>query len=59
MLLVSACSGQDRVWLTDGGAEPGPAEPGTAEETCPLGQSQAALSVVDRSLLGGPAGYSA
>jgi hypothetical protein len=60
VLLVSACSGRDSVWLTGGGAEPGTGEPGAPDEaTCPLGQSQAALSVVDRSLLGGPAGYSA
>ncbi len=53
-LLLAGCAGRDSVWLTGGGAEP---EQRAGGDECPLGQSQAALSVIDRSLIGGPAGY--
>jgi hypothetical protein len=54
-LLLGACASRDTVWLTPEGSEPG--EP--QADVCPLGQTQAALTVIDRSLIGGPAGYGA
>lgn len=56
LLLCSGCASRDAVWLTPDGAEPTT----PASDTCPRGpvaQAQAALTVIDRSLIGGPAGY--
>jgi len=66
--LGSACSGQDTVWLrpdTAGASPPAVAPDDGAAVRCAgsnensLGQSRAALSVVDRSLVGAPAAYHA
>jgi hypothetical protein len=62
--LASACSGKDTVLLLPGegaagaapAAEPGAAQCGNSSEGS-IGKSRAALSVVDRSLVGAPAAY--
>ncbi len=58
---LGACSGADQSLLDPQVAEPGGAEDeaGTAAGCSPLGQRSSALSVVDRSLVGGPAAYAA
>jgi len=53
---AAACAGTDTVELTPGAANAGVAGSGTASR-CAVGQRRAALSVVDRSVIGEPAAY--